>query len=102
MKTRFAYITVMIAIIFLTGCTFLNREINNQKTTIKGEYKVGKGCNGLINEVEIKTSCEEQREYSGKIIEITGIITDSECAPEFPQCRVGKKINTIESIRIVR
>lgn len=101
MKTKFTYIAIL-ATIFLTGCTVLNHEITNQKTTLKGEYKVGKGCNGLINEVEIKTSCEEQQEYSGKIIEVTGVITDSECTPEFPQCRVGKEINNIESMRIVR
>ena len=101
MRKPIAYIAIIISIIFLNGCTSINQRIDSQKSTIKGRYLQGKGCNGFVNEIETITSCEENNLYSGKIIEITGIIIENECDPELPQCFSGKRMKNIESIKII-
>ena len=80
---------LLLTVIFVTGC-----NLENETSTIKGEYIQVKGCDGLVDEILIKTTCEEYDEYAGKIIEVTGKVTESECTS--PQCFAGQEIKDIE------
>lgn len=94
MKTPILY--VILGAFILSGCTF-----STQRMTIKGIYYQVKGCNGLVNGILIKTNCEDFHTYSGRMIEVSGIVAENKCSPEIPQCFSGQQMKNIESIKII-
>lgn len=72
----------------------------NFEETITGTYQPAKGCDGIVDEILIKTTCEQNKEFAGQTVEITGKIEENECKPEIPQCYSGKQMNKIKSITI--
>lgn len=91
--------TIVVAMTLFTGCAILNSDTDIQK--INGIYTQGKGCNGFVSGIEVHTSCEDYKKYAGKVVEITGAVSESKCDPKLPQCFSGKQIKTIKTIKTI-
>jgi len=96
---------VALSSLAIAGCLEEKKEIasENKIVTLQGEFEVTKGCMGTVEGVlltEFTNKCEDTKNYSGKIVEITGYVSEHECAPE-EQCFNGPYMSKIESIKII-
>lgn len=97
-------IVIFLALFFYLG----NDSVMNdppEKITLKGVATQSKG--GLVvEEMIIPMDFEEIKKYEGKMVELTGILGESECEPykegkEVAQCFDGLFIKEVESIKIL-
>ena len=89
-------------------------DCKGKKVKIVGVFKTSKGCMGSLfaenyegDETqrrvllpEFAQKCEETEKYSGKKVEVIGVVEKEECLPT-AQCWGGMKIKKIESIKII-
>ena len=99
-----ALVIVGIYAVFQVSQTQEVEESLPKLTTITGEFTTSKGYTGVVNGTLLPyftNKPNETAEYSGKIVEVTGVIYD----PEIPSDFIGQYYNgphmAIESIRII-
>ena len=73
-------------------------------TTITGEFTTSKGYTGVVNGILLPyfaNKPNETAEYSGKIVEVKGVIYDPEIPSDFIGQSSSAPLMAIESIRII-
>ena len=101
-------VALIIVGIYTVLQTSQNQEVEQESlpklTTITGEFTTSKGYTGVVNGTLLPYFANKPNEtaiYSGKIVEVKGVVYDPEIPPDF----IGQYYNgphmAIESIRII-